>query len=72
MIIFQEPNRKDGFVCPICKTDKVAPITLVGVLGTENEKNIEAIQVHIGCIELYLVPTDDGSNKKVIMHAGEL
>lgn len=71
MRIFKEPNTEGGFVCPICNTGDVEPVTLVGVAGTEEGNNMQAMQVHIKCLQL-VIATEKGTNKKVIFHAGEV
>lgn len=71
MRIFAEPNFGDGFVCPICKTEENKPVTLVGILNTLNENKMEAVQVHIDCLELVFV-SDEKTGKKAIVHIGDL
>ena len=51
MRIFDHPNLKDGWKCPICQTDEDKPITLIGIRGTEQENLIEAEQFHVDCLE---------------------
>ena len=51
MRIFDHPTM-DGFTCPICGTSEDKPVTLVGVVGTQEGNNIGAIQYHIDCLHL--------------------
>ncbi len=71
MKIFKEPNMSFGFVCPICKKSTVLPITLVGVLSTVKDGKMEAIQVHIDCLNLVVIE-DEGAGKKAIFHSGDI
>ena len=50
MRIFDEPNISGGWKCPICNTDKVGKIVLIGVAGTEDDNNMEAEQFHLDCL----------------------
>lgn len=52
MRVFDEPNRGNGWVCPICGKDTVKPVVLVGIAGTEDGRNIQAEQFHLDCIDL--------------------
>ena len=51
MRVFDEPNMIN-FKCPICNTADKKPVVLVGIDGTRHGGNIEAVQVHIDCIDL--------------------
>jgi len=41
-------------VCPICKTKKDGKVVLVGIVGTQDGKTIQARQVHLDCLELLI------------------
>jgi hypothetical protein len=51
MRVFDHPNM-DNFVCPICKKSDDVPVVLIGIVGTEEEGNMQAKQVHVDCLEL--------------------
>lgn len=36
-------------VCPVCGTNEDAPTVLVGIDGTEDDGNIEALLTHLNC-----------------------
>lgn len=71
MRVFLEPNTKDGFVCPICKTGDIKPVVLVGLFDTIKDDMVEVRQVHIECLDLYFV-TDEKTGKTGIVHLGEI
>ena len=52
MRIFKKGNWSCGAKCPICSTNKEGEVTLVGLEGTEDGYNVQALQVHIECLEL--------------------
>jgi hypothetical protein len=45
-------DKNTFFICPICGTDEDKEVTLVSIAGTNKGWNIEAIQVHVSCLEL--------------------
>lgn len=49
MRIFEEFN-EHGKPCPICKTRDNKKSVLIGVMGTQEGHNIQAIQVHLDCL----------------------
>jgi hypothetical protein len=51
MKIFKGFN-KEGSACPICGTKKDQPCTLIGISGTEEGRNMQAMAVHVECIDL--------------------
>ena len=53
MRAFAHPNTSGGWECPVCKTDKDAPVVLVGIPGTEDGNIMQAEQVHAKCYELF-------------------
>ena len=62
MRIFDRGNWPKGepeVVCPICKTQKKGKVTLVAIDGTEEGFNVQAMQVHVDCLELHIM-TDKG------------
>ena len=52
MRVFKKPNLSSGWKCPICKTDEEKEVVLIGITETRKGYNIEAEQVHLGCIDL--------------------
>jgi len=52
MRVFEHPNLLGDWKCPICNTNEDKPVTLVGIMGTEVGRNIQAEQFHVDCIEL--------------------
>lgn len=52
MRIFEKPNKLGGWKCPVCKTDDDKEVVLVGIVGTEKGHNIQAEQIHLGCLDL--------------------
>lgn len=60
MRVFDHPNMTGGFICPICGKGTDAPVTLIGIRGTERDRIMEARQYHIDCIELTSVQVSDG------------
>lgn len=50
MKIFKELNPEGK--CAICGTNKIDQCILVGVDGTEDGNNMQAVQVHLDCIDL--------------------
>ena len=47
MNIFPKFNKTSK--CPICGTNKKGKAVLIGVDGTEHDKNIQALQYHLDC-----------------------
>ena len=52
MRVFEHPNFGEGVTCPICDTAEDKPTVLVGIDGTEDGAIIEAMQVHLDCLDL--------------------
>lgn len=52
MNIFNKPNTNDNWKCIICNKNDIKPVTLIGIDGTQEGANIQAIQVHVDCINL--------------------
>ena len=52
MRVFSKPNLSSGWKCPVCKTDEEKEVVLIGIVGTQEGYNIEAEQVHMGCLDL--------------------
>lgn len=50
MKIFENGNWSDDEECPAYKTSKEGEIVLVPIVGTEEGKNMQAIQVHLKCL----------------------
>lgn len=46
---FDDMNRSNGAVCPICKTDGPGKILLVPIPGTEEGNIMQAQQIHAVC-----------------------
>lgn len=56
MKIFEHINKKD--TCLVCCTSEDKPVTLIGVVGTEEDHIIQAKQVHVDCINLFYYPKE--------------
>ncbi len=54
MLIFDEPNISGGWVCPICKTNNIKPVTLIPREETIKGHTAKAEQVHVDCLSLIL------------------
>jgi hypothetical protein len=52
-------NTSTDEVCPICKTKEDKPVVLVGMDGTQKDRIIQAIQVHVDCIDLLIQDMGD-------------
>jgi hypothetical protein len=52
MKIFEHFNQSS--ICPICGTNEDKPATLIGIDGTEDGGNMEALQVHVDCLNIRL------------------
>jgi hypothetical protein len=50
MRVFDHPNL-NNFLCPICGTRDDKQVVLIGIAGTEEDKMIEAEQVHFDCLD---------------------
>jgi hypothetical protein len=53
MKVFEHPNMAN-FECPICRLNDDKPVVLVGIAMTQQGRNIEAMQVHLECLELII------------------
>jgi len=58
MKIFDHPNMTN-FRCPICGESKDEPVVLVKIAGTEQDGIMEAIQVHVDCLDLTMFQQHD-------------
>ena len=58
MRVFKEPNLSNDWKCPICGTNDKKEIVLIGKMGTQKGNNIEAEQVHLGCLDLLIYEDD--------------
>jgi len=65
MKIFEHMNTDDK--CPICGTNEDKPVTLIGVVGTEEDNNMEAVQIHIDCLDLLYYPKETDFNSGLIV-----
>jgi hypothetical protein len=52
MRVFEKMNTSGKEVCPICKTKEDKSVVLIGIKGTQKGHNIQAVQVHLDCLEL--------------------
>lgn len=52
MRVFDHFNPHSKDVCPICGTNKDSPVVLVSKDGTQKGNTIQAMQVHVECLEL--------------------
>ena len=46
------PKFNQSSVCPVCGTNKEGEAVLVAVEGTQDGNICEALQIHLGCIDL--------------------
>lgn len=53
---FKHFNSSGDSKCPICKTSADKETVLIGVVGTEEGRNIRAEQFHLECIDLLFYP----------------
>lgn len=53
---FKHFNNSGDSKCPVCNTNEDKETVLIGIEGTEDGGNIQAIQVHLDCIELIYKP----------------
>lgn len=60
MRIFDEFNPTGDHVCPICGTNSKDPTMLVAMDGTEDGGICQAMQVHVGCVNLSIKKLDQG------------
>lgn len=42
--------------CLVCNTNNDGETCLIGVVGTEDDGNMEAKQVHVKCLDLFYYP----------------
>lgn len=56
MRVFQHPNLEAREACPICHKLDDKPVVLIAKEGTEEGHNVEAIQVHLECLDLWYSP----------------
>jgi hypothetical protein len=54
MRIFEKPNLSNNWKCIICDKGDEKPVVLVGICGTEDGGNMQAEQVHVDCLDLFL------------------
>ena len=52
MKAFKEPNLSNKWECPICNTADKKEVVLIGIVGTEEDNNMEREQFHLDCIDL--------------------
>ena len=48
MRLFPHPN--SPWTCPVCGKDTDEAVVLIGIQGTEEGNNMEAVQVHFDCL----------------------
>ena len=48
--IFEKGNWSNDQICPICNTNDDKPVTLIGIVGTQEDNIIEAEQIHVDCV----------------------
>ena len=56
MKIFEHANLQSKDTCLICNKAEDKPVILIGIVGTEEGKNMQAKQVHVDCIDLLYYP----------------
>ena len=53
MRIFKEGNWKNAKrLCPVCNTGKDGEVILIPIANTEEENIMEAVPVHLDCLQL--------------------
>lgn len=55
------PNFNQSTKCPICGTNEDKPATLIPIDGTVKNRLVEAMQVHVHCLQLQVVVMPDKS-----------
>ena len=50
--LFEEPNINNDWKCPICKTNDIKPVILIGIEGTQEGNNMQSEHFHVDCIDL--------------------
>lgn len=53
MRVFKGMNQETKEPCPVCGTKEDKEVVLVGKIGTQDGNIMEAVQVHLDCLELY-------------------
>ena len=48
------PKFNQSTVCPICGTNKEGEAVLIAVEGTQDGSVCEALQMHLGCVNLHV------------------
>lgn len=56
MRIFEHPNTAFSWKCPICKQDDDKQVVLLSKYGTQKGHIVEAEQVHVECLDLWIYP----------------
>ena len=46
--------------CPVCKKNDDKPVVLIGINGTQEDGIIQAVQVHVDCVELIFTSEPSG------------
>lgn len=64
MKVFNEIN-SEGNRCPICGTYEIKPVVLIAIEGTADGNNVEAMQVHLDCLQPVIV-TSEGGSKAIV------
>jgi hypothetical protein len=52
--------------CLICKTSEDKPCVLIGIVGTEEDRNMRAEQVHVDCLDFLYYPEQGIIAQKLI------
>lgn len=68
MKIFKHYNQDAKEPCIICQTKDDKECVLIGIVGTEEGHNMQAIAIHLDCLDLYYYPT----MKIIAMKTGEV
>ncbi len=56
MKVFKHANLSAKDTCPVCHKAEDKPVVLIGIVGTEEGHNIQAVQVHLDCLDLLYYP----------------
>jgi len=52
--------------CPICGKSDDKECILAGIEGTQEGNNMEALPIHLDCIELTLLENDRGNSRSLL------
>lgn len=59
MRVFDHYPQDSRDVCPVCQTRDDKPCVLIGIVGTQEGNIVEAVAVHLECVELFWIKEDN-------------